>query len=640
MQTPLLLRSHEEGGHRGSRNTYEQFIRRFYYPGAAPDATLLVETCATCQKNKPKPSPQQSVLASSPVGEPFQKWSIDFVGPLPASATGNQYILTAKDCFTRWIEAFPTSDMRAETVAKTLEREIFARYGMPEHIHSDQGTQFTSQLMKEVYKELGILGTHTPPYNPKSNPVERTHRDLGQLLRACVNDHPQDWEDFLPDCLLAMRVAVSQGTGFSPFAMVYGREAVLPLDLVYGRPYGDPHSPVVQVNQLRARLETAFRLAREEQQRVIRRARRLYGQAQPGGPLQEGDKVWMFSPRTSGASRKLATRWSGPWTISKKISPVVFKLKSGPWNQTMVEVTAGLDRLRRCRHVPDDPEVPHDLRLRDVDESDEFQELPEGDGPEGEGRPDPSPAGAGAPAPTGASRGPSTPPAPPAPPAPPPPPAADPADPAGHEPLEEMELGEPEPPEDPEGMEEDDPAGPDERVEPTQPDPPTPTSMDEGSGEPESGHSPFSGSFDPPTHSTPKEATRAEPQLSGSEVGRTKDSSAPPFFGFGQPGPTSPADVTPKSTEGQDPPSGSPQSGSFHGFHLTRPSTTNQKGDQQEKGERTGPRKVDQLADTTFSSSHFSGFRSAPSRTKSIPSLGSELRDALALETVAAGARH
>jgi len=378
MKSALLLRSHEEGGHRGGTNTYEQFIRRFYFPGAASEACMTVKLCHTCQKNQPKPKPQDHTLASVPVGDAFSKWSIDFVGPLPMSRHGHSYILTAKDCFTRWVEAFPTENMTAATVARTLEKEIFARFGIPDQIHSDQGTQFTSALMQEVYQQLGIEGTTTPAYNPKSNPVERTHRDLGRLLRACVDDHPQDWEDFLPGCLLAMRTARSQGTGFSPFAMLYGREAALPLDLLYGQPYVDQHSSIAYVNQLRARLTTVFKMARQEQQAAIQRARRLYRGRQEGGPLQVGELVWLYTPRSSGASRKLALYWTGPWEIVKCLSPVLFRVKSGSWNVNQVEVTAGQDRLRRYRGQGQPPEQQLELQPSDVDLADEFIETNEG----------------------------------------------------------------------------------------------------------------------------------------------------------------------------------------------------------------------------------------------------------------------
>ncbi len=374
LQTSLLLRCHEEGGHRGGNNTYEQFTRRFYFPGAASEAQMTVKLCYRCQRNKPKPKGQEHTLVSTPVGDAFCKWSIDFVGPFPISRHGNTYILTAKDCFTRWVEAFPTENMTAHTVARTLEKEIFARYGIPEQIHSDQGTQFTSHLIQEVYKELGIEGSTTPTYNPKSNPVERTHRDLGQLLRACVDDHPQDWEDFLPGCLLAMRTAVNRSTGFSPFAMVYGREAALPLDLLYGQPYLKPRSAVPYVNGLRSRLNAIFKSAREHQQMAIQRSRRLYQGKPDGGPLKEGDLVWLYTPRTKHTSRKLALYWTGPWEIIEKLSPVLYRIRSGSWNANQVEIAAGLDRLRRFYGDGAGLDQDSNITAQDVDLSDEFVE--------------------------------------------------------------------------------------------------------------------------------------------------------------------------------------------------------------------------------------------------------------------------
>ena len=389
LQAPLMLQCHEAAGHRGGENTHEQFARRFYFPGAAAEAAVAVKLCVTCQRNKPRPHGQTHTHGSDAVGFPFQKWSLDFVGPLPTSDAGNSYILTAKDCFTRWVEAFPTRNMTAATVARILEKDVFSRYGIPEQIHTDQGTQFTSELMKQVYELLRIKGTTTPAYNPKSNPVERSHRDLGQLLRACVNDSPQDWEAYLPDCLMAMRIAKNRSTGFSPFFLVYGRECCIPLDIMYGRPPGTPLSPVNYVNQLRARLETAFKTARENQGAALMRSRQSYRAKIEGGPLQAGDRVWLFTPKTTARSRKLQQQWTGPWTVEQEISPVLFRIRSGPWNANQIDITAGLDRIRRYHSTAEPPTADQSLEARDVDLSDEFVETePQAAGERAEDFPD------------------------------------------------------------------------------------------------------------------------------------------------------------------------------------------------------------------------------------------------------------
>ena len=107
---------------------------------------------------------------------------MDFVGPFPPShPRKNVYLLTIKDLFTKWLEAFPLKVATASEVARIFTEEIFPRFGKCEQIHSDQGTQFTSNLMKELGQILNIKITFTPPYNPKSNPVDG-HIETSSLL--------------------------------------------------------------------------------------------------------------------------------------------------------------------------------------------------------------------------------------------------------------------------------------------------------------------------------------------------------------------------------------------------------------------------------------------------------------------------
>ena len=381
LQEAIALECHEETGHRGINNTYEQINRRFFFPGSTTLATLVVQQCPVCGQNRADPHDQRHTHAA-PLreGYPFQRISIDFVGPLRPSNQGNTHILTVKDCFTRWIEAFACNDMSAKTVASLLQKEIFSRYGIPEVIHSDNGTQFAGELLGELYKELGIERTLTPKYNPKSNPVERTHKDLGQLLRSCVQDSPQDWEDFLPDCLLALRVARAAGTGYSPFLMMYGRECNLPIDLRYGKPHGEPYGPNDYVNQVRDRLDLVHRRAREQLDLNVARVRRQYTGKLQGAPLQANDLVWLYTPRAR--DKKLQSRWTGPYRIISEVSPVLFSvLPHGNWHARPREATVSIDRLRRynAQQPPDPLERPPGLD--EIEDDDEFGELPAADPP-------------------------------------------------------------------------------------------------------------------------------------------------------------------------------------------------------------------------------------------------------------------
>ena len=129
--------------------------------------------------------------------------------------------------------ATPTATVR------TLEKEIFARYGIPEAIHTDCGQQFVGNLMQEVGKALGIEITNTTAYNPKGNgQVERMHRDLNNaMMRAAVEDGQQDsWQDALPAALFALRTATSSTTNLTPYYLLFGRDVSQPLDVIFGQP--------------------------------------------------------------------------------------------------------------------------------------------------------------------------------------------------------------------------------------------------------------------------------------------------------------------------------------------------------------------------------------------------------------------
>ena len=100
------------------------------------------------------------------VGEPFQRIAMDIVGPLPRTSRGNRFILVLSDYATRYPEALPMRTITAVRVAEALV-EIFARHGLPEEILTDQGKNFTSALLGELYKLIGTKALRTTPHHPQ-----------------------------------------------------------------------------------------------------------------------------------------------------------------------------------------------------------------------------------------------------------------------------------------------------------------------------------------------------------------------------------------------------------------------------------------------------------------------------------------
>lgn len=110
------------------------------------------------------------------ITEPFSRVAIDIVGPLsPPSSEGHRYILTLIDFATGFPEAVPIKEITSIDVSESL-LSIFSRVGIPREILSDRGTQFTSQLMGDLHKLLGVKPLFTTPYHPSGNGrVERFH---------------------------------------------------------------------------------------------------------------------------------------------------------------------------------------------------------------------------------------------------------------------------------------------------------------------------------------------------------------------------------------------------------------------------------------------------------------------------------
>lgn len=355
-----MRKSHEASAHQAAAATVDRARRHIYFPGMLRIAQDYVDSCKQCQASRSKLQPQRHTLSATLSGYPFQVLSLDFVGPMATSTRGNKFLLTVLDVFSRWLEAFPLKRATAEAVVNILTREIFPRYGLPDHIHSDRGSQFTSDMLSAVASALGIKHSQTPAYNPKSNPVERQHRTLGAALTALSEGNQRKWEEVLPHALFAMRTARCRMTGVPPYRILFGRDPSTSLDLLYGTPH--PHQSQYSnyrdyTRALCNRIQSAHAWARDNISQAVSRQRRAYYHDKV--LFQDGQRVWLFTPSLKpGQSSKLARHWTGPWTIHRRVNELVYQLQPHPsWTRKGQEVVS-IDRLKPY-HAPIDEDVRH-----------------------------------------------------------------------------------------------------------------------------------------------------------------------------------------------------------------------------------------------------------------------------------------
>ena len=259
---------------------------------------------------------------------PLECIAMDILGPLPTTVRGNKYILVVGEYFTKWTEAYPIPDSEATTVAKILVNEFICRFGVPEQLHTDQGRNFESTLIKQICRLLGVRKTRTTPYHPQSDGmVERFNRTLLSLLSIAAEESEEDWDLKLPTILMAYRSSIHESTGETPFTLMFGREAQLPVDIIYSLPKEtcnlEPGHKYAKV--LCKRLEEAYTRVRHHLGKQKDQQRLYYDTKVHGKAYKKGDCVWLHCPAVpKGYSRKLHRPWQGPFVVVKVISDAVY----------------------------------------------------------------------------------------------------------------------------------------------------------------------------------------------------------------------------------------------------------------------------------------------------------------------------
>lgn len=338
-----------KSGHLGVNKTQGRMKMRFYFPGLYHYVERQVLGCHKClQKRGLKPR-ADLMPRNTQKGYPGARWSLDLVGPLTETEKGNVYILTAEDVFTRYPVAVPIPDKTAETVAKAFEQAVVAEHGSFSQLLTDNAQELTGHIIKDVAKILGITKVATVPYNPNGNKIERFHRTLGEMLRSVVDDNQKNWDDCLPACLLAYRTSVHTTTRMTPFFLMHGREAMLPIDLIFPRPPQEYEVATVYGQEMTERLDKAFSFVRDQQDKVIKRQVSMASEQFKDKPLKEGELVWYYSPQQQvGKSRKLRRGWRGPFKVIQVVSEVTYIIQpTGNWTDKRPNIPVVIHRLQR-----------------------------------------------------------------------------------------------------------------------------------------------------------------------------------------------------------------------------------------------------------------------------------------------------
>ena len=228
----VLKRVHNSvGGHSGVDKTIQKLTVSGVepWPRMREHVTQFIQQCPTCQKLDYRSVKNHTTPFSLASNEPMQHLSIDTIGPMTEDQFGNKFILVVIDQFTRFVELYATKEVTAKCAAQALVHQI-GRYGAPESIRSDNGTQLVNETIGELLELVGSEHRLSLPDSKEENGiVERANKEVMRHLRALTLDlkSTSDWSVYLPLVQRIMNASVHSSIGMSPAQLLFGNAVTL-----------------------------------------------------------------------------------------------------------------------------------------------------------------------------------------------------------------------------------------------------------------------------------------------------------------------------------------------------------------------------------------------------------------------------
>ncbi|CAG2239793.1 unnamed protein product [Mytilus edulis] len=319
-------------GHLGPDKMLSRIQQLFYWPAMKSSITRYCKECDQCAARKSLKR-NKAPLGQYLVVEPMERVAIDILGPLPLTKRQNRYVLVLCDCFSKWTEAYAIPDQESLTIARTIVNEFICRFGSPLQLHSDQGRSFEAKLFQDLCDLLKIDKTRSTSQHPQSNgSVERFNRTLLSMLTFYCQNDQRNWDEILPQVMMAYRSSVHASTGQTPNMMMFGRNIFLPMEAVIPRPDGPNESTSPEtdkyVNELQDAMSKSHVLARKHLKQNSEYQKRHYDLKAVKRELQVGQAVWLYdASKKKGICHKLTSKWKGPYVVTRKIDDITYLVK-------------------------------------------------------------------------------------------------------------------------------------------------------------------------------------------------------------------------------------------------------------------------------------------------------------------------
>ncbi|MGV7343076.1 integrase, partial [Mycobacterium kansasii] len=226
--------SGECGEHQAGRNLVHRVHRMgYYWPTMFKDAIEYAKRCHEGQIHGDVIHVPPEDLHQSIASWPFSAWGLDVIGPInPPSSKAKQYILAATDYFSKWTEAVALRNVKEKDVVDFIRHAIIYRHGIPKKIVTDNDTPFKNRGMEKLCQKFSIRHSFSTPYYPPANGLaEAFNKTIVKIIKKTVTGNKRDWDEKLQEALWAYRTTCRTSTGATPYSLIYGTEAVIPIEI-------------------------------------------------------------------------------------------------------------------------------------------------------------------------------------------------------------------------------------------------------------------------------------------------------------------------------------------------------------------------------------------------------------------------
>lgn len=231
------------------------------------------------------------------------------------------------------IEVQALRKANAQTIRKAFEDLVVFRYGTPEVLLTDNGTEFANRVIRELATALGIHISLTPPYHAQANPVERVNRVLKSMITCFVGIDHREWDEHLVEFRHAYNSAYHSSLGMSPAFLNYGHQ---PRASLFLRKLSDDDLVVPETKRWASRMQRMaelYDMVVDNLGKAFSRQSRYYNTHHRSVIFQVGDrvrrKVRQLSNAAKGVAAKLFRKYSTEtYTISNAISPLVYEISN------------------------------------------------------------------------------------------------------------------------------------------------------------------------------------------------------------------------------------------------------------------------------------------------------------------------